>query len=576
MITPTKRAIPSRTQGYHRRWTLVLVAGLLVFAVGAHLRPIPFSGWANSLSEDPQVSNRPFSWDDVEPSPALTWHDCYISRQCARLIVPRDHSDPQGATITIALARVVSSVPVDSPEYRGPVLINPGGPGGSGVDFVVNSGDAISKILGPQFDVVGFDPRGVGRSTPGVSFFDTPATRALAWGRAQIIGKLASDHIDQDALVHINTDSTARDMLRIVQAHGREKLQYWGFSYGSVLGLTFAALFPDKVARLVVDGVVDAENYYSTLWDNNLLDTDKTLQAFFDGCHQAGPKLCPFYAPTPEKISQNLDALYAAVTARPVPVYTQTAYGLIDYSRLRLTVFNSLYRPYQTFPSLARALADLASGDGTVLYQMLEGPRFQCSCGPPEPFVSVSSEAQIAILCGDGQVVPPDFESAESFYKKFSDTTPGWPNSPKTHFQGPLKANTSFPLLLIGNTADPVAPLWAAKKMSKGFPGSVVLAQDSPGHGSTSGPSTCTQKYVHDYFVDGTLPPVDKICPVVRTPFPKQVAQDGPDSSEDQMPFDSEVISAEDRELLDAIEQIHSSLPSAMTHLGNSMEGLLL
>ncbi|KAF8876145.1 alpha/beta hydrolase fold-domain-containing protein [Infundibulicybe gibba] len=568
MIIQTKSTPPTpQKQPYHRHWVSVLIAGLLVcsvLVVEIFLRPVRFSGWANSLTNDagPPVLDHPFSWDDVKPSLVLTWQDCYESRQCARLIVPRNYSDPQAQLQSLHL------------PYRGPVLVNPGGPGGSGVDFVVRSGEAMSKILGPQFDIVGFDPRGVARSTPNVSFFDTPADRALwggsmsviakgpgvdglssEWARAQLLGQLASEH-DSNVLAHINTDNTARDMLQIVQAHQREKLQYWGFSYGSILGATFAAMFPDKVERLVIDGVADAENYYSTLWNNNLLDTDKTLQAFFDGCALAGPDLCPFYAPTPDQISQNLTALYAAISARPVPVRTETGYGL--------------------------GLADLALGNGTALFELLATPRFKCSCDGSDPPAYVAVEAQMAILCGDGQAIPQDFESTEKYYEQFSNTSQwadvwagihigcskvpssGWPNSPKTHFQGPFLANTSFPLLLVGNTA--------AKKMSRGFSGSVVLTQDSPGHCSISGPSTCTQKYVRDYFVDGKLPPDGEVCPVVRTPFPKQEARD----VEDQTSFNSEAISLEDRELLDAIEQIHSSLSFATQHPMNRLGGFFL
>ena len=152
-----------------------------------------------------------------------------------------------------------------SPEYRGPVLFNPGGPGGSGVEFIHTLGDVMSSIIGPQFDIVGFDPRGmchqcliflfrgysdsplftgIGQSTPRVALFRTAAERALwytsdlhiaeddvanIWAHSSVLGKLAEDH-DDGYLRHINTDQTARDMLRIVEAHGRTKIQYWGFS----------------------------------------------------------------------------------------------------------------------------------------------------------------------------------------------------------------------------------------------------------------------------------------------------------------------------------------------------------
>ncbi|KAF8876134.1 alpha/beta hydrolase fold-domain-containing protein [Infundibulicybe gibba] len=533
----------------------------------------------------------------VEPSAVLAWYDCYKSLQCARLIVPLNYSDPQGATAAIALARIPSSIPVESPDYRGPVLLNPGGPGGSGVDFVVSIGETIGTILGPQFDVIGFDPRGIARSTPRISFFDTPAERALwgtapgiigngsgvdglasEWARAQILGKLALAH-DHNVLAHMNTENTARDMLQIVQAHKREKLQYWGFSYGTVLGATFATIFPDKVERLVIDGVVDAENYYATLWNNNLLDTDKTLQTFFDGCAQAGPDVCPFYAPTPEQISQNLTALYTAIKTQPVPVFTESGYGLVDYARLQGTIFLSLYSPYESFLPLAKGLADLASGDGRAFFNISAAPIFECSCDGPDPSTDKATEAILGIICTDGQAVPRDLESTKKFYEQFSNISRwadvwaplhiscskvGWPNSiPKPRFQGPFVANTSFPLLLVGNTADPVAPLWAAKKMSSGFPGSVVLTQDSPGHCSISGPSVCTFGHVRDYFVDGKLPPVDEICPVISTPFQNQTV---PGGVMGRSSFASEPVSPEDREILDAIQQIHSARLFATAH----------
>ena len=159
-----------------------------------------------------------------------------------------NHSEPEGAEAAIALIRKPARVPATSLFYRGPILFNPGGPGGSGVDLVQGRGDLLSKIVGPFFDVVGFDPRGISRSTPRVSFFKTDVERALwgqvqglsianntdegiarTWARGRVLGQLAEE-TDYGYLRHINTDQTARDMLRIVEAHGMSKIQYWGFS----------------------------------------------------------------------------------------------------------------------------------------------------------------------------------------------------------------------------------------------------------------------------------------------------------------------------------------------------------
>jgi len=450
------------------------------------------------------------------------------------------------------------------------------------VDLIQGTnGDLLSIILGPQFDVVGFDPRGIARSKPFVSFFKNDVERVLwdlglkvvnnsgegigrTWARSQVLGQLASE-TDYGYLRHINTDQTARDMLRIVEAHGRSKIQYWGFSYGSVLGATFAAMFPDKVERLVLDGVVDSENYYATLWSNNLLDTDKALESFFTGCAEAGPHGCHFWAPTAEDIRQNLTALYDSIRSHPLPIKTKSQYGLLDYSMLRMAVFASLYNPYAAFQFLAQSLAELAAGDGTKIFELLNPPPYQCSCGPSDRITSVR-DAQLAILCNDGDDVPGDLESSQIYFDSLTNSSSwaeiwagirlgcvGWPKFPKDHFQGPFKATTSHPILLVGNTADPVTPLWSAKKMSRGFKDSVVLTQDSAGHASISAPSLCTQKYIRQYFAHGTLPEPGTVCEPIGKPFPIS----GLDSGEGRAQGASTMgMTRDDGELFSAISQL--------------------
>ncbi|KAF9269009.1 hypothetical protein L218DRAFT_940119 [Marasmius fiardii PR-910] len=493
-------------------------------------------------------------WLSIEPSKDLQWVDCYPGGfQCGRLLVPLDYTDPSGNnTAAIALVRLPASVPPDSSDYLGPILFNPGGPGGSGVDLVKEMGTAFSTVVGPQFDIVGFDPRGISRSIPRISFYETPAERQLwslpgvgelsknspitvasFWARNKITARLAAQR-DDNVLAHMNTDHTARDMLRITEALGREKLQYWGFSYGTVLGSTFAAMFPDKVHRLVIDGVVDvSDDYYTTEWTSNLRDTDKVLQWFFKDCLEAGPEHCAFYELSVEAMDKKLKDLYSSVIDSPVSVQTNTSYGLVDYSRLRSTIFVASYSPYAQWPALATGLQDLVrDGNGTVLFNILDFPQFQCSCDPLEHIFDNVGDAQTAIVCNDGDRIPSDLESAREHYKKLLEVSEwgsvwagirmgcgAWPNIPKAQFRGPIVGNTSHPLLLIGNTADPVAPLWAAQKVSKGFSGSVVLTQECAGHSSIAAPSPCTAHVVREYFVNGTLPKAGTSCSTVGSPF---------------------------------------------------------
>ncbi|KAJ7442729.1 TAP-like protein-domain-containing protein [Mycena galericulata] len=522
-----------------------------------------------------------FSWDTILPTEKLSWHDCYSNHQCARLKVPLDYANPEEASAAIAMRRIHSIVPHNSTDYRGPILINPGGPGGSGVDTVGTWGANISTLVGPEFDVIGFDPRGISRSTPRASFFasraereiwvnsDTPQARSMnassdalarAWASGMIEGQLAGER-DTGSLRFINTDHTARDMLRIVQAHGRDKIQYWGFSYGSILGATFASMFPNNVERLVIDGVADSENYFATEWSNNLIDTEKVWSSFINDCVSAGPHGCAFYSPTAAEIQENVDKIYASLRARPIPVRTNTSFGIVDYSTMRRTIFDALYSPYAKFPALAQALADLSGGNATALFKMTERPSFECGCDPAEFRFESVGEGGAAVRCNDGKRIAASYEDVLEHYHNMSKLSSwadvwepirlsclAWPEFPKDHFQGPFVANTSFPLLLIGNTADPVTPLWAAKKMSKGFARSVVLTQDSPGHCSISAPSLCTQKHIRQYFLDGALPEPGTVCPVIGTPFPKDESKFGASEAQEVLS-----LSAADRRVLDAV-----------------------
>ncbi|KAJ3506934.1 hypothetical protein NLJ89_g6589 [Agrocybe chaxingu] len=493
-----------------------------------------------------------FDWDSIAPSTTLNWITCYSeATQCTRLSVPVNYSDPSAGDATIALVRIPSPLGLaGSPSYRGPVLINPGGPGGSGVEYVLSPiGSDIASVIGEEFDLVGFDPRGVANSTPRIlSIFNNDVERVEfglgyddwnmevsslptlpgRWARMQVFGRLAQGR-DNGFLSHVTTDNVARDMMSIVSAHGREKLQYWGFSYGTVLGATFATLFPDNIERAILDGVLDLDGYYATEWINNIVDADKALQTFFAGCAAAGPDSCAFHSPQPSAIKQRLDALYKRVLRQPAPAYSPSfpQYGVLDYALLKSTIFIALYAPYQTFPTLAQALKLLEDGDASLLYQ-LAIPR--------------GGETPAAVECADGKPVSDSPATLAEYAKQASLKSSfgsqaasvrllcsGWKIHPNS-FKGPITANTSHPLLIIGNTADPITPLAAAKQAVKAFPGSVLLTQDTPGHTSVAAPSECTYRHVRNYFLNGTLPIAGTICNVTTPLFPPR-STNGNDST---------------------------------------------
>ncbi|KAK1234091.1 hypothetical protein PQX77_002710 [Marasmius sp. AFHP31] len=510
------------------------------------------------------------SWGKLEPTKDLRWVECYRQVgefECARLQVPLNYHEPEGDSAALALVRLAANLATDSSDYRGPVLFNPGGPGHSGVDFILNSGPSLRAVMGPEYDLVGFDPRGVQRSTPRVEFYESRVERLLMhrpaqelnhssldignfWASNKLIGTVAGQRDKKkNVLAHINTDHSARDMLTITEAHGREKLQYWGLSYGSVLGYTFASMFPDKVERLVIDGIVDPEDYYRTNWFTGTKDSAKTIRWFFESCKEAGPDGCAFYEDSVEAMESKLNDIYASLIKAPIPVQTSKSNGIVDYSVARASLVLSLYSPTALWRRLATALQDLSQGNAITVYTMLgEATPFECECNESKYEFEHVHEGLIAYICNDGDPVPAEFEAAQAHYQASTEYSPlgsvwagfriacnGWSKDiPKAKFRGPIGGNTSFPMLVIGNTADPVTPLEAAKNATLPFPGSVVLTRDSPGHGSTNTPSACTAKAIREYFINGTLPKEGTVCPMDGSPFDDPKKQASGSGSSDQ------------------------------------------
>ncbi|THV01226.1 alpha/beta-hydrolase [Dendrothele bispora CBS 962.96] len=472
-----------------------------------------------------------FDWSTIEPSTNLSWVDCYSGFQCARYQVPLNYSNPDDCqTAAIAVIKLNATIE-ESSQYGGPIFVNPGGPGASGVDFALQAASTLQSIVGSHFDIIGFDPRGIKNSTPKISVFQakeeskeersnwfareaadlnsTADALPEAWARYQVFGQLAQnrDHDSDGFLDFVTTDNVARDMLGMVEALGEEKLQYYGGSYGTVLGAVFSTMFPDRVGRVVIDGCLDMDSYFRNDLKNQMVDTDKAMQAFFDGCHSAGPEACAFFNSSPSQIEANLEAIYDSVCTQPVPVFSGETYGVITYDALRLVVVGALQSA--NFPMLAAGLAELSTGNGTAIYQMFAE-------GLSET-VAVT-ESMIAIKCSDADLLHVDWGSIWLVFIRLL-LERGWEFHPNSRFKGPVGGNTSFPLV-IGNTADPITSLSASKKTSLSFPGSVLLQQDSVGHTAFSSQSSCTFQHLAAYFNNGTLPEEGTICPTDIPLFP--------------------------------------------------------
>ncbi|THU81359.1 alpha/beta-hydrolase [Dendrothele bispora CBS 962.96] len=480
-----------------------------------------------------QNSSDSFDWSTIEPSTNLSWVDCYSQFQCARYQVPLNYSNLNDGTAALAVIKLNATV--EASQYGGPIFFNPGGPGISGIDFALGNAPLMQAVLGNQFDIIGFDPRGVNFSTPNISIFRTQEERAAwlaqdivdmnstkealpeTWARYQAFGQLAQDRNDNNFLSFVSTDNVARDMLSMVEALGEEKLQYYGLSYGTVLGAVFSTMFPDRVGRVVLDGCLHMDGYFSNDMKFMVEDTDKAMQAFFDTCHSAGPEACAFYDSSPSQIKANLEAIYDSLRKQPLSYVSGDSFDVVTYDLLRENILEWLHAQID-FPTMAAALAELSVGNVPTISQMFPSVRI--------------TEYMIAIECADADPSTADVPQLQSEMASINSTfagteglqlmtyCSGWKIHPESRFKGPVGGNTSFPLLITGSSIDLIAPWSGAIKTSSAFPGSVLLQQDSIGHAAFgSAVSSCTFQHLAAYFANGTLPEEGIVCPVDEPPF---------------------------------------------------------
>ena len=549
-------------------------------------------------------------WDKLPSSTELQFHPCYDGFECTRLILPLDWQIPvldcEHDQVVLAIIKLPATVPQTHPNYRGTVIINPGGPGASGVRLLESSGKEFRKIIDGDvlddqlnkghFDVISFDPRGVLFSSPNALCFSDPIARkawqtAVAteglldqgesvrrslWARAKALGAFCENNgntTNSDIRRYMSTASVARDMLAIIDllkqqrpesraptgplghSHqtpltdvsvlgSRPSINYWGFSYGTILGMTFASLFPDRIDSMVLDGVMDADDYIANGWSTNLEDAEAVMHEFYEQCSKAGPSCALFDPAGPDVIEQDLKQFLENLRTEPLYDFELTESEIPDfvtYGDVKKLIFPSLYHPPSGFPRMADSIWQLKHGKSSVLFD-IEGDQrpMQCStCGPETETVTdlydgFFTEVGAAILCGDGEDMSHQtLKEFETYVERLTTQSPtmgalwarirlsctGWKVRPNWRFTGPFTRNTSSPLLFVSTTRDPVTPLSNARRMSKRFPGSVVLEQENSGHTSSSAMSNCTRAAIGRYFQSGTLPAPGTKCAVDELPF---------------------------------------------------------
>ncbi|KAF1975861.1 hypothetical protein BU23DRAFT_552339 [Bimuria novae-zelandiae CBS 107.79] len=558
-----------------------------------------------------------FNWDAINATEQFEFHPCFGDFQCAKLKVPLDYFNGThpNSSASIAIAKLPAQVPIDDPRYAGPMLINPGGPGGSGISLALMQAHNLRTVVGPShsetgdksegkhYDILGFDPRGIGFTEPKAYCMpDNPsswswrlrettegilgssdAALGRLWSMSHAYGQSCKQHSGADGSPDIkqymSTASVARDMLEVAEKHaewvadkskqlaqqglafsriagsepfaetqtiykrGEVKLIYAGFSYGTYLGSTFAAMFPDRVGRLYLDGVVNAHDYNNGLAQGSLIDTEKDMKSFYTFCALAGAEVCPLATPTAsiEDIEQRTQRIIKSLYHNPITLNTEDGPEIFTYSDLKSIIFSSLYIPAEVFPGLAQILLAVETRSGPVLDAIAKALRishvYTCPVlGSPAMQPIYFDVSLDAILCGDGPPINDlDVKSMEEYWQLLEGISPSaagiwsmlrmkcaaWQIRPLMSFGRDelLHGNTSHPILFVSSTADPVTPLRSARIMSSKYPGSRVLVQDSAGHCALSTPTACTINAIKNYFQTGELPELDTVCIPPTSPW---------------------------------------------------------
>lgn len=503
----------------------VLVLAVSTFvAVGLALQGD--SAGESRVEPTPSPTTPPPAAVTEAPEPALAdlyaqridWSPCDTNadHDCGTLTVPIDYADPEGETIELALLRVPASG-----ARVGSLVVNPGGPGAPGTSYAAAAGAVFREPLLQAFDLVGFDPRGTGRSAPIDCLSDeelddylsgdpTPDTPAEVAEYQESILSLGADCEARSGplLGHVTTIEAARDMDVLRSALGEETLAFFGASYGTELGATYAELFPDKVGRFVLDGAVDVGLDNQTLSTDQAAGFETALRAYVQNCLDSTDNC--FLGDSVEEGLTTITDLLAEIEEEPLPADDR-----------ELTVGNAFYgivtplynRDYWFL--LSTALSSALEGKGSALMQLADA---YASRNPDGSYADNSTEANYAINCLDDPTAVP-FDEVPSLFPVFEEASPtfgrifawgmaGCLGITQESSEEPLdiRGKGADPILVLGTTRDPATPMKWAVALADQLESGVLIERDGDGHTAYNAGNACVDAIVEDYLIDGAVP----------------------------------------------------------------------
>lgn len=454
----------------------------------------------------------------------VAWTSCSGGFQCGRVVVPLSYADPGGATVSLAVARL----PARDPAQRlGALLVNPGGPGASGVDFAQEAAGQFAPAVLARYDLVGWDPRGVQRSDPVhcLSAAATDQLLAAPGDPSTPVGEQALLAMDASfaracqarsgpLLPHVGTVDTARDLDVLRGVLGDARLAYYGASYGTFIGATYAEMFPHRVGRMVLDGALDPALSAAGEAAGQTAGFAGELNAFLADCLTRSG--CPV-GPTVAAANAQLLALSAQAAVHPLA--TQSGRPLTQ-SELLTGVILPLYDP-QGWPVLRQALASGLKGDGTQLLELADAYN---SRNPNGTYSTNTNDANYAINCEDR----PDHSTlaqTAALAGRLAAVSPliggyvawgdlactVWP-VPASDHPHPIHAAGAAPILVVGTTGDPATPYAWAVALAHELDSGRLLTRVGEGHTGYHMGNTCVDNAVDTYLLAGVLPPLGTVC----------------------------------------------------------------
>ena len=459
---------------------------------------------------------------------------------CAVITVPLDYANPKGETISIAVKKRAAT----GGHSQGALFINPGGPGDSGVSFAERAGNAFSPDLLSAYDIIGFDPRGVGSSTAITCSSDddsssspaepsatgtpsagsTPSAGTASGGESyeewaestrqsfQELSKQCGSNTEPAALLdHVDTVSAARDLDILRALAGQEKLNYLGFSYGTYLASVYAETFPGNTGRIVLDGAIDPSLSLAEQGLGQAKGFEQALRTYVDYCQSSSG--CPLSGGTDAGVQQIRDLI---TSANSTPLATGDPKRTVTGADIVTALSEYLYTTEQNWEPLNKAL------DQAINHR--DGSAFAASEEQDSPSKDDGGGAFQAITCldypveGDTTTWAAQYEQAKREAPIFADSAVGmdlvcsvWGHN-GTRKPTQIHARGAAPILVVGTTGDPATPYAWSKSLAEQLDSGQLLTWEGNGHTAYGGDASCVNDAVDAYLISGTMPKKGLTC----------------------------------------------------------------